>query len=212
MLKRIYMSPLGYLISLIMNAVSFLQQPFMVYGFYNRVQKKFMKNTRISSSTKFISKHNLDIGDNVWIGHFCVIDASNKIKIGTGVQTGSHVSIYTHSSHISVRLLGKSYLSSDKRVGYVKGSVSIGDFAFIGDSTIVFSGVSIGKGCLIKAGSIVTRSMPEFSVVAGIPAKVVGSVLDIDDKYLTDPSVKESYFAPEIIANKSCGNLGNYEK
>lgn len=201
MLKRIYLSPLGYLISFVLNVLSFIHQPFMVYGLYNRVQKKFMKNTRVSSSTKFICKAGLDVGDNVWVGHFCVFDASNKIKIGVGVQTGSHISIYTHSSHISIRLLGQSYLSSDKRTGYVNGSVSIGDFSFIGDSSVIFPGVNIGKGCLIKAGSIVTKSMPDFSVVAGIPAQIVGNVLDIDKTYLSDPAIKKSYFAPEKIAN-----------
>jgi acetyltransferase-like isoleucine patch superfamily enzyme len=199
MLKKIYLSPLGYFISLILNLLAGFHRPFMVYGFYNRVTKKFMKHTRISSSTKFLNRNLLDIEDNVWIGHFSILDASNGIYIGEGVQTGSHISIYSHSSHNSVRLLGRSYLESDERVGYVKGSVSIGEFSFIGDSCVIFPNVTIGRACLIKAGSVVTESMPELSIVEGVPAKVVGSVIDIDKRYFSDAKVKMTYFDKSLI-------------
>jgi len=46
MLKKIYLSPLGYILSLLMNIFSLIQKPFMVYGFYNRVTNKFHKNTK----------------------------------------------------------------------------------------------------------------------------------------------------------------------
>ena len=206
MLKIIYLSPAGYLISAILNALAIFHQPFMVYGFYNRVQKKFMKNTRISSSTKLVNKGNLDIGDNVWIGHFSVLDASNGICLCEGIQTGSHISIYTHSSHNSIRLLGASYIKENERVGYIEGSVTVGEYSFLGDSVVIFPGVRIGKGCLIKAGSIVTKSVPDFSVASGSPAKVVGSVMDIDREYFSIPSVKRTYFDSEIIKNNRMGS------
>lgn len=199
MLKKIYLSPLGYIISLIQNILAFVQQPFMVYGFYNKVQKRFMKLTRISSGTKILSKGQLDIEDNVWIGHYCLLDASNGVEIGKGVQTGPFVSIFSHSSHISIRLLGENYLQSDERVGYVDGKVVIGEYSFIGTSSAIFPGVTIGKGCLIKAGSIVTKSIPDFSIVAGNPAVVTGSVLDMDKKYFLNKVVQENYFDKEII-------------
>ena len=133
-LKKIYLSPAGYLISAVLNTLAIFHQPFMVYGFYNRVQKRFMKYTRISSSTKLVNKSSLDIGDNVWIGHFSVLDASNRICLCDGIQTGSHISIYTHSSHNSVRLLGASYIKENERIGYIDGSVTVGEYSFLGDS------------------------------------------------------------------------------
>jgi acetyltransferase-like isoleucine patch superfamily enzyme len=199
MLKNIYLSPVGYLISFFLNILSFFQKPFMVYGFYNRVTGSFMKNSRISSSTRIINKALLDLSNDVWIGHYCVLDASNQLTIEKGVQTGSHISIYTHSSHISLRLLGESYISSNDRIGYVKGSVVIGEYSFIGDSTVIFPGVNIGRGCLIKAGSVVTSSIPNFSIVAGNPAKVVGKVVDIDSKFFINDIVRECYFDKKII-------------
>ena len=199
MLKKIYLSPLGYAISFIQYVLAFVQRPFMVYGFYNKVQKRFMKLTRISSSVKIISNGQLDCDDNVWIGHYSLLDASNGIKIDRGVQTGSFVSIFSHSSHISIRLLGENYLQSDERIGYIDGKVIIGEYSFIGTSSVIFPGVTIGKGCLIKAGSIVTKSIPNFSIVAGNPAVVTGNVLDIDEKYFDNKIVQKNYFDKEII-------------
>jgi len=174
----------------------------MVYGFYNQTQEKFMRHTRISSSTKVISKKKLDLSDGVWVGHYSVLDASHGIKFGRGVQTGSHISIYTHSSHNSIRLLGDSYLLSNDRIGYITGNVLIGEFSFIGDSAVIFPGVEIGKGCLVKAGSIVTNSVPDFSVVSGNPAQVVGSVLTTDEKFLIDVAVRKTYFDQAFIKSK----------
>ena len=202
MLKRIYLSPLGFFISIIQNIFSLFHRPFMVYGFYNQAQQKFMRQTRISSSTKVISKNHLDLNDGVWVGHYSVLDASHGITFGIGVQTGSHISVYTHSSHVSIRLLGDSYLQSDDRVGYITGSVFVGDFSFIGDSSVIFPGVEIGKGCLVRAGSVVTKSVPDFSVVSGNPAEVVGSVLVTDEKFLENPSVRETYFDQAFIKSK----------
>ena len=199
MLKKIYLSPLGYFISLLQNLFAFVQQPFMVYGFYNRVQKKFMKLTRVSSSVKIMSKGNLDMRDNVWIGHYSLLDASNGMKIGKGVQTGPFVSIFTHTSHISIRLLGESYLQSNERFGYIDGEVIIGEYSFIGTSSVIFPGVTIGKGSLIKAGSVVTKSIPDFSIVSGNPAIITGTVLDMDEKYFQEEVVQKNYFDREII-------------
>ena len=205
MLKKIYLSPIGYIISFIQNILALFHEPFMVYGYYNKVQKKFMKYTRISSNTKIMSKAMLDIEDGVWIGHYSLIDASNGVKIGRCVQTGSHVSIFSHSSHNSIRLLGDSYLSSDERVGYVNAGVSIGDYTFIGTGSVIFPGTTIGKGCLVKAGSILTKTYPDYSIISGNLGKVVGNVMDIDKHYFTEKVVQENYFDKEIMTKYISG-------
>lgn len=199
MLKKIYLSPLGYLISFIQNLFSIFHTPFMVYGFYNRVQKKFMKYTRVSSSVKIMSKKNLDIYDNVWIGHYSLIDASIDVTIKEGVQTGSHISIFSHSSHNSIRLLGKNYLKSDLRIGYIEGSVTIGEYSFIGSHSIIFPNVNIGKGCLIKAGSVVTSSFPDYSIISGNPAIQTGSTYNYDKKYFDEVVVQNNYYDKKLL-------------
>lgn len=201
MLKKIYLSPIGYLISTFQNILSFFHEPFMVYGFYNRVQKKFMKHTRISSCSKIMNKNFFDVEDNVWIGHYSLLDASNGLKIGKNVQTGSHISIFSHSSHYSIRLLGDIYLNIDDRIGYIVGKVNIGDYTFIGSGTIIFPNVSIGKGCLIKAGSVVTNSFPDYALISGNPAIQIGVTTELDEKYFKEKTVQENYFDKEIIKN-----------
>lgn len=209
MLKKIYLSPLGYLISLIQNIFSFIHRPFMVYGFYNSVQSRFMKYTRISSSVKIMSKNKFNAYDNVWIGHYSLIDASNNVTIKEGVQTGSHISIFSHSSHNSIRLLGKNYLNDNLRIGYIKGSVEIGEYTFIGTSSVLFPGVKIGKGSLIKAGSIVTKSFPNYSIIGGNPAKQIGSTFELDEKYFKDKHIQDNYYDNSLIEKWMIENKEN---
>ncbi len=201
MLKRIYLSPIGYIISLIQNIVAIMHKPFMVYGYYNSVQKKFMKYTRISSNTKIMSKQMLDISDNVWIWHHSILDATNGIKIGKGTQIGAWVGIFTHSSHIAIRLLGDKYLTvdNDERIGYVNKDVEIGDYTFIAAGAYILPGVKIGKGCLISSGTVVSKSIPDYSIVLGNPGKIIGDVKKLDAKFYKNKIVQEHYFDKEII-------------
>jgi len=157
MFKQIYLSPLGYLVSAIQNTLAIFTRPFIVYGYYCRGTKKYLKYTRISSNAKILGARHLKIGDYCWIGHHCLIDASGGLEIGEGVQISSLNSILTHSSHISIRLLGRNFLKTpySERPAYSRSAVIIGDYTFIGSGAIILPGTSIGNGCVIGAGSVV---------------------------------------------------------
>jgi len=201
MLKKLYLSPLGYLISAIMSIFGRVFRPFMIYGYWNPPTHSFRKLTRVSSTAVLSDKKNIDIGDNCWIGHHSIIDGSNGVKIGEGVQIAGLSGIYSHSSHIAIRLCGRSYIESSEknRSGYIRASVEIGDFSFVGVSAIILPGIKIGKGCVIGAGAVVTHDVPDYSVAIGNPAKVIGSTLDMDKKFFDDPRVQSSYFDAEVI-------------
>ncbi|MCX6231079.1 MAG: acyltransferase [Bacteroidetes bacterium] len=203
MLRKLYLSPLGYIISFILNAMAFIHKPFMVYGFYNRVQKRFYKNTRISSSAKLIDKQNIDIKDNAWIGHYCLLDGIGGIVIGEGVNIASHTCIYTHSSQNSIRLLGKKFIEIEAkdRIGYIIEKVEIGEYVFIGTSCVILPGTKIGKGAIVGAGSVVKGEFPDFAVIVGNPAKVVGDSRKADEVYFDNQLVKEHYFDKNVIKN-----------
>lgn len=202
MLKRIYLSPLGYIISAVLNILSIFTRPFMVYGYYNKTQKKFLRNTRISSTASILHPERLAIGDNCWIWHHSIIDASNNITIGKGTQIGAFVGIFTHSSHIAIRLLGEDFIKQEAshRIGYVRAPVIIGDYTFIAASSIIMPGTIIGKGCVIGAGSIVRGNIPDFSIVSGNPAKVIGSTDSLDRRYLNYSEIESTYFDLEHLA------------
>lgn len=201
MLKKIYLSPLGIIISACMNLLGMLQRPFMVYGFHNRISKHFNKHTRISSTAVIIDKDKLDIGDHTWVWHHSILDASNGITIAKGCQIGAWVGIFTHGSHLAIRLLGENYIrfEKDDRIGYQRGPVAIGEYTFVGAKALIMPGVTIGKGCLIGAGVVVSKSVPDYSIVSGSPAEVVGDTRKLDRKYFKNEAVQQNYYDPAAI-------------
>ncbi len=108
--KKIYFSPLGYIISGLQHLYKACCGPVMVYGHYNKITKKFNRSTRISTSAVITHNEKLDIGDNVWGNHYVRIDATGGVKIGEGSQIGYSSMILSHSSHMALRLNGKNNL------------------------------------------------------------------------------------------------------
>jgi len=166
--------------------------PVIIYGYTNS-EDIFLKDTRVSSSTVIENKTNLIIADNVFVGHHNFIEASNKIFIEEGCQITNYVSILSHSSHISIRLYGKEYRKRTNLKGYVKGAVHIGKFTFVGPHSTIMPNTNIGKGCIVGAFSLVAGDFPDFSIIKGNPAKVVGSTKDMDSEYLKDPELLKYY-------------------
>lgn len=175
----------------------------MIYGYFDGSIRNYRKFTRISSTAVLIDRGNVSIADNVWIWHHSVIDGSCGVTIKEGVQIGIWVGIFTHSSHISLRLHGKDYIKipRNERIGYKRGHVEIGEYSFIGAGACILPGVTLGKGCVVSAGAVVTKSAPDYSVLAGNPARVIGNSFEMDKDYLEDVGIRESYFDQERIRN-----------
>lgn len=166
--------------------------PRVLSGFHHK--GKFLKDVRISESTVLSFPQNLDLADNVFIGHYNFIEASNGISIQEGVQITNYISILSHSSHVSIRLYGKEYRGKKDPIGYKKGAVRIGKYSFIGPHVTIMPNTVIGKGSLVSAYSFVKGEFPDFSIIAGNPAVVIGSTKDLDKKYLEEyPELKEYY-------------------
>lgn len=171
----------------------YITKPRMIGG-YKRYDGIYLKNTRISNTTFIDNLENLEIEDNVFIGHYNYIEASNRITIKEGCQITNFISITSHSSHISIRLYGKRYGSFQNHKGYEKGSVFIGKYSFIGPHSIIMPNTTIGKGSIVGAYSYVQGDFPDFSIIKGNPAKVVGDTRHLDSKYLTEnPELKDFY-------------------
>lgn len=197
----IYYSFAGYIISLIQHCLSGFHRPFMVYGYYNRMTKKYLRDVRISSTVDIIAKEKFSVGDNVWINHYTRIDASGGVKIGEGCQIGSSVGIFSHSSHNAIRLMGRHYMKvpKEQRIGYILKQTEIGEYTFVGSGSYIMPGVKIGKGCIIGTNSVVTKDIPDYSIAVGSPAKVIKSTLDVDKEYFDDLMVRDSYFDESTI-------------
>ena len=113
----------------------------------------------------------IDIQDDVVIGAYNHITASNYIHIGKGFLSGKWVTI-TDNSH-GTTTMDSLYISPIKRVVCSKGAVIIGNNVWVGDKATILPGVTIGNGVIIAANAVVTKDVPEYSVVAGNPAKII---------------------------------------
>ena len=176
-----------------------LSAPVMVYG-YKRVDGLFLKNTRISTSTIIVSPEHLILEDHVFIGHYNFIEASGSVSIQEGAQISNFVSITTHSMHNAIRLYGKNFRNIKDKQILEKGSISIGAYTFIGPHSVISPKTTIGKGSIVSAYSHVTGTFPDFSIIAGNPAKVVGSTQKIDEAFLNwNPEYKYTYYNQEFV-------------
>ncbi|MDE2397865.1 MAG: acyltransferase [Burkholderiales bacterium] len=146
-----------------------------------------LPRTRISPSTCIENGQGLVLADNVFIGHFNFIEASHGVRIEAGVQITNYVSIVSHSSHRSLRLMGEAYTeAADARPGFVAGEVRIGAYSYIGPHCLIEAGTRIGKGCLVQAFSRVRGEFADFAVIGGNPAVVVGDTRDADARLLAE--------------------------
>ncbi|OHX13733.1 acyltransferase [Chromobacterium sphagni] len=159
-------------------------RPRMVYGFH-RGDGVFLKRTRVSNMTRVEHIDKLMVEDNVYIGHFNLIDASGGLFIGEGCQITNYVSLLTHSSHVAIRLYGREYLDRGDHAGYLKKPTALGRYSFVGPHSVLMPGVALGKGSIVSAYSFVAAGdYPDFAILAGNPAKVVGDTRDMDAEWL----------------------------
>lgn len=169
--------------------------PRMLYG-WRAADGRWLAHTRISSSTYIETPSRLTLGDHVYIGHHNVIDASGGLTLDEGVQVTTHCALLTHSSHQALRLAGRAYWGADDPPGFVRAASRVGAYAFIGPHSVVAAGSSIGRGVLVRAFSYVSGEVPDFAVVAGQPARIVGDTRQLDAAWLeAHPAARANYDA-----------------
>ena len=113
----------------------------------------------------------IQIGKNCWFGAYCHITSINSITIGDNCLTGKWVTI-TDNSH-GTSSIESLTLPPTLRANVSKGPVIIGNNVWIGEKATILPNVSIGDGAVVAANSVVTKSVPKYSVVAGNPAKII---------------------------------------
>lgn len=134
---------------------------------YTKIFRADIAKTAVIHFGAEIRKHaNLHIGSGSIIGDRAVLDARNGIVIGRNVNLSSGVQIWTEQhSHAD------PYFRCVSDEGF---GVTIADRAWIGPRVIILHGVTVGEGAVVAAGAVVTKDVPPFAIVAGIPAKQIG--------------------------------------
>lgn len=125
---------------------------------------KIGKGSTFHMWANFFDPRNIEIGEDTIIGDHAFLDGRDKIKIGNHTDIASSIMIYNSEHDLS---------SSD--FSAIIAPVEIGDYVFIGPRVIIMPGVKIGTGAVVAGGAVVTKDVDPFTIVGGVPAKLIGS-------------------------------------
>jgi acetyltransferase-like isoleucine patch superfamily enzyme len=125
----------------------------------------------IASGTLSDLGKGIRIGDNVGIGEFAYIGGAGGVEIGHDTIVGQYFSVHP-----------ENHVFSDPEVpirdqGVTRKGIKVGQGCWIGARVTLIDGVSIGNNCVIAAGSVVTKSFPDKTVIGGVPARLLYSRL-----------------------------------
>lgn len=133
--------------------------------FYRKIMGfKMGRDATIFMGSWFYCARGLTLGDNVIINERCRLDTRGGIEIGHDAILAAEVTVLT-ADHDP---LDPSFQNARIR------GVAIGPYAFIATKVIILPGVKLGRGCMVGAGSVVTKDVDDFSIVAGNPARPIG--------------------------------------
>ena len=119
----------------------------------------------IEKGATFGSGSNIEIGSNSGLGKNCMVNG--PVRIGKYVMIGPDVMLIARRHRVENTDLPMA-LQGDEIC-----SIEIEDDVWIGARVVILAGVKVGKGAIVGAGSIVTKNVPEFSIVGGNPAKLI---------------------------------------
>lgn len=131
--------------------------------FYRISGIKIGKGSAIHTKARFYDPRNIIIGEDTIIGEGVVLDGRAKLIIGNHVDIASEVMIYNSQHDVE-----------DENFTAVDKPVIIEDYVFIGPRSIILPGVKIGRGAIVAAAAVVTKDVPPYAIVGGVPAKIIG--------------------------------------
>ncbi|RGX92237.1 sugar O-acetyltransferase [Roseburia intestinalis] len=118
----------------------------------------------------------IEVGKNFFANYNCTIIDVAKVKIGDNCQMAPNVAIYT---------AGHPIYPDTRNSAFEYGKeVTIGDNVWLGGNTVVCPGVHIGDNVVIGAGSVVTKDIPDWSIAAGNPCRVIRKITEEDKRKL----------------------------
>jgi len=139
---------------------------------YRLAGMKIGRGSKIHMWANFFQPKNIKIGEGSIIGDHIFLDGRSKLTIGNQVDIASEVLIYNSEHDVEA----EDFSAREE-------PVEIGDYVFIGPRAIILPGVTIGKGAIVAAGAVVSSNVPDFTIVGGVPAKIIGERKNKSLKY-----------------------------
>jgi len=130
--------------------------------YFRRIRMVIGKRSFIMKNNYIMTPNHLRIGDFTHINRGCLIDCRGGVSIGDNVSVSYNVSIISGSHDIDSKNFMGKYLP-----------IKIEDNVWLGAGCTILQGITVGKGAVISAGSVVTKDVPEYTIVGGIPAKEI---------------------------------------
>lgn len=127
------------------------------------------RNVKIDEFVRVDKPNRLQIGDETFIGRGTFIHAGGGVQIGANVLIGPYVKIWSADHCFADRS------KPINEQGHEFAPIVIDDDVWLGVDCIILKGVTIGRGAVVGAGSVVTKDIPPYAVVVGVPAQVIGS-------------------------------------
>jgi acetyltransferase-like isoleucine patch superfamily enzyme len=116
----------------------------------------------------FSKGSNISIGDGSLVNRYVMLDDRTDLTIGSFVMVAAGVTIETHTHPFD------DFSVPIAQAGRSGRPVTVGDNTVLGYNTVVMAGVNIGYRCIVGANSVVTKDVPDYTVVGGVPAKPIG--------------------------------------
>ena len=146
-------------------------------AFLKGIFGKIGKNCNILPPFRCDYGYHIEVGDNFFANYNFIVLDGNYVRIGDNVWIAPNVGIYAAGHPFDV----------DERIGGLEYAfpVTIGDNVWIGGGVQIIGGVTIGANAVVAAGSVVIRDVPEGTLVAGNPCRVIRKITAADrDKYV----------------------------
>lgn len=122
------------------------------------------KGVVIYGGVEIRNPRGLQIGENSIIGHGAILDARKGLSIGRNVNFSTGVWVWT-----------VEHDHRDPHFGTKGDKVTIKDYAWVSSRTTILPGITIGEGAVVAAGAVVTKDVADYAIVAGVPARVIGT-------------------------------------
>ena len=150
--------------------------------------------------TYMIRKSFSKCGEKFRIGRNCIINSASMIEIGNNVSVGPNAVLFSIYKKIifnnnimlgpgvtmvsgdhSIRRVGVTMIDNHEKLPEDDADIIIEDDVWIGANVTILKGVIVGRGCVVAAGAVLVNSVPPYSIVGGVPAKIIGIRFTIDE-------------------------------